>query len=97
MKHLKFFACAAVLAVLCGCAGLGASTASTRTDFPDNAFKEIPQEYMRVCEKGGVIKDFKYKTRDNQTPGSPEFEKSGLVYLPYGYDENDTGTRYNVI
>ena len=98
MKHLKLFACAAALAVLCGCVGVGASsTASARTSFPDNAFKEIPQEYFNVCEKGGIIRDFKYKTRDNQTAGSPEFEKSGLVYLPYGYDENDTATRYNVL
>ena len=97
MKHLKLFACAAALAVLCGCASTGASTASTRTSFPDNAFKEIPQEYFNVCEKGGVIKSFKYTTRDNQTSGSPEFEKSGLVYVPYGYDETDTSTRYNVL
>ena len=41
MKKLKLFACAAALAVLCGCASIGASTASTRTSFPDNAFKEI--------------------------------------------------------
>ena len=95
MKHLRLFACAAALAVLCGCASTGASTASTRTSFPDNAFKEIPQEYMSVCDKGGVIRNFTYKTRDNQTAGSPEFEKSGLVYLPYGYDENDKSTRPN--
>ena len=97
MKLLRLFACAAALAVLCGCASTGASTASTRTSFPDNAFKEIPEEYMRVCDKGGVIRNFTYKTRDNQTAGSPEFEKSGLVYLPYGYDEKDTSTRYNVL
>ena len=98
MKHLKLFAFVAAFAVLCGCVGIGAaSTASTRTSFPDNAFREIPQDYFNVCEKGGVIKDFKYKTRDNQTAGSPEFEKSGLVYLPYGYDEKDTSTCYNVL
>ena len=94
MKKLRLLACAAALAVLCGCAGTGASV---RTSFPDNAFKEIPQEYMRVCEKGGTITTFKYKTRDNQTAGSPEFEKSALVYLPYGYDEKDASTRYNVL
>ena len=51
MKHLKFFACAAALAVLCGCVGIGAaSTASTRTSFPDNAFKEIPQEIRSAVD-----------------------------------------------
>ena len=96
MKLLKLFACAAALAVLCGCA-TAASTASTRKSFPDNAFREVPQEYMRPCEKGGTIRTFQYMTRDNQTAGSREFEKSALVYLPYGYDEKDTSTRYNVL
>ncbi len=103
MKHLKIFACALSVAILSGCIWGGAHSApaapgpSARTSFPDNAFKEIPREYFDVCEKGGTVKTFKYMTRDNQTPGSPEFEKSALVYLPYGYDENDTKTRYNVL
>ena len=103
MKHLKLLACALSIAMLAGCIWDGVNPApaapgpSTRTAFPDNAFKEIPQEYFDVCEKGGTVKTFKYTTRDNQTPGSPEFEKSALVYLPYGYDENDTKTRYDVL
>ncbi len=103
MKHLKLLACALSIAMLCCCIWEGVHPApaapgpSTRTVFPDNAFKEVPREYFNVCEKGGTVKTFKYTTRDNQTPGSPEFEKSALVYLPYGYDENDTSTRYNVL
>jgi endo-1,4-beta-xylanase len=103
MKHIKIFACALSVALLSGCIWGGVNPApeapgpSVRTSFPDNAFKEIPREYFDVCEKGGTVKTFKYTTRDNQTPGSPEFEKSALVYLPYGYDENDTKTRYNVL
>ena len=103
MKHLQIFACALSVAILSGCIWGGVNPApeapgpSTRTSFPDNAFKEIPREYFDVCEKGGTVKTFKYTTRDNQTPGSPEFEKSALVYLPYGYDENDTKTRYDVL
>ncbi len=103
MKHIKIFACALSVALLSGCIWGGVNPApeapgpSVRTSFPDNAFKEIPREYFDVCEKGGTVKTFKYTTRDNQTPGSPEFEKSALVYLPYGYDENETKTRYNVL
>ena len=97
MKTLKLFAFAASLALLCVSCVSGGSGASTRKSFPDNAFKEVPREYFNVCDKGGVVKSFKYKTRDNQTPGSPDFRKSALVYLPYGYDEKDDSTRYNVL
>ena len=73
------------------------SIASTRTEFPDNKFKDMPQEYTRPNEKAGKIVSFKYKTRDNRTAGSAEFEKTCLVYLPYGYDEKDTKTQYNIL
>ena len=73
------------------------SLASTRTEFPDNKFKDMPQEYTRPNEKAGKIVSFKYKTRDNRTAGSAEFEKTCLVYLPYGYDEKDTKTQYNIL
>ena len=49
MKHLKLLACAASLAMLCGCIWGGVNPApaapgpSTRTSFPDNEFREIPQ------------------------------------------------------
>ena len=75
------------------------SIESTRKEFPDNAFKEMPQSYSSPCEKekAGTIKAFKYKTRDNQTAGSAEIEKTALVYLPNGYDEKDTKTQYNIL
>ena len=97
MKSLKLLASAVSLALVCVSCVCGGSNASTRKSFPDNAFKEVPREYFNVCDKGGVVKTFKYTTRDNQTPGSKEFEKSALVYLPYGYDEKDTSTCYNVL
>jgi len=73
------------------------SLASTRTEFPDNKFKDMPQEYTRPNEKAGKIVSFKYKTRDNRTAGSAEIEKTCLVYLPNGYDEKDTKTQYNIL
>ena len=97
MKSLKLLASAVSLALVCVSCVCGGSNASTRKSFPDNAFKEVPREYFNVCDKGGVVKTFKYTTRDNQTPGSKEFEKSALVYLPYGYDEKDASTCYNVL
>ena len=73
------------------------SIASTRTEFPDNKFKDMPQEYTRPNEKAGKIVSFKYKTRNHKTEGSAETEKTCLVYLPAGYDEKDTKTQYNIL
>ena len=73
------------------------SIASTRTEFPDNKFKEMPQEYNNVCDKAGKVVSFKYKTRDNSKADSAEVEKTALIYLPYGYDEKDTKTQYNIL
>ena len=73
------------------------SIASTRTEFPDNKFKDMPQEYTRPSEKAGKIVSFKYKTRNHKTEGSAETEKTCLVYLPAGYDEKDTKTQYNIL
>ncbi|MBQ9337266.1 MAG: hypothetical protein IJS14_08230, partial [Lentisphaeria bacterium] len=73
------------------------SIASTRTEFPDNKFKDMPQEYTRPSEKAGKIVSFKYKTRNHKTEGSAEIEKTCLVYLPAGYDEKDTKTQYNIL
>jgi enterochelin esterase-like enzyme len=73
------------------------SIASTRTEFPDNKFKDMPQEYTRPNEKAGKIVSFKYKTRNHKTEGSAEIDKTCLVYLPAGYDEKDTKTQYNIL
>ena len=73
------------------------SIASTRTEFPDNKFKEMPQEYNNPNEKGGKVVSFKYKTRDNSKADSAEIEKTALIYLPAGYDEKDTKTQYNIL
>jgi len=47
------------------------------------------------CDKPGTIERVDYTTdvyEDGKT-----YEKYVNVYLPYGYDQNDTGTKYNVL
>lgn len=108
MNRQKFIASLVLSALLCSIAftetGLGetvskkeSAPSSSPRAYPDNAFKDIPHEYFTPCENGGTITKFTYKTRDNQTVGSAEFEKSALVYLPYGYDENDSSVKYDVL
>src|SRR5574344_614867 len=66
--------------------------------FEDNAFTVIPQRYFdgQVSTPGTIV-SFTYKTRNNRKKQSTLYTKEALVYLPYGYDQKDTLTKYNVL
>ena len=42
-----------------------------------------------------MVVSIKYDTK-NYSGDEEEFEKTAYVYLPYGYDQDDTEKRYNV-
>ena len=67
-----------------------------KQSFPDNAYREIPQEYFSSCENPGKVEAVDY-TAHNHAGSGEEFEKTALVYLPYGYDPADTAKKYNVM
>ena len=96
LKHSKLIPFIISAALLTGC-NFGGNESMRK--YPDNEYKELPQEYMSACENGGKVEKFVYTTRDNLdfSGNAKEFEKYALVYLPEGYDENDTETRYNVL
>ena len=52
-------------------------------------YETIPDEYRQEADERGEIQSIDY-----QTDGG---EKEAYVYLPYGYDENDTDVRYDII
>ncbi len=66
--------------------------------YPDNTYKVLDPEYRNaeIAERGTVVK-FTYDTKDNVGGGDTIYQKYALAYLPAGYDENDTETRYNVM
>ncbi len=67
-----------------------------RKNYPDNEFKALPKEYFSPIEKQGKVVRFYYTAKD-YTNNLGEYKKSALVYLPFGYDENDKETKYNVM
>lgn len=67
-----------------------------KQNFPDNAYHEIPKEYFSPCANPGKVEAVNY-TAKNYGGGGEEFEKTALVYLPYGYDPDDTAKKYNVM
>ena len=60
-------------------------------EFPDNAYCEPPKEYL-ISSGGshGSVVRFDYKTKDHSGDDGAVYDKYALVYLPDGYDGNDT-------
>ena len=89
----KLFAC--LLAALLLLSSFACAEESLRkTDFPDNTFEEMDPNYITGVTQRGKTVLFSY---DAQTEDGTPYTKRALVYVPYGYDENDTETRYNVL
>ena len=60
------------------------------------AIDDVPSEYLTEDTLPGELIRFTYQasTHDDQ---DREMEKYAIVYLPYGYDPDDTQTRYPVL
>lgn len=60
---------------------------------PAHQLQAMPQEYaLEADKKGEVVRlDYKTKKKDGKT-----LDKYLKVYLPYGYDQDDKNTKYNV-
>ena len=56
----------------------------------------VPQKYKSVASRAGTIERLDYETKDYVRDSSP-ITKTAYVYLPYGYDANDTETRYDIL
>lgn len=57
--------------------------------------REIPDDYLQAVQQQGTVVriDYQTNTYDEQ---NESLSKYAFVYLPYGYEESDTQTRYNV-
>lgn len=103
-SQILFIALICIVAVLAGCTG-EVSMADTEEKpailTTDNLTKgrnpevnsatlgSIPEEYYKETEQGGTLETFSYEC----AAGS----KNATVYLPYGYDEADSETKYDIL
>ena len=71
-----------------------AEEGARKTDFPDNTYVEMDPNYITGVTQRGKTVLYRYEAK---TPGGEAYFKNALVYLPHGYDEADTATRYNVL
>ena len=61
----------------------------------ETTWLRLPSAYKEEAEKKGTTEEVAYTT-DVYGDGVT-YEKHVLVYLPYGYDQNDKDTKYNVV
>ena len=56
----------------------------------------VPSSYKAVSDHPGTVTRVDYDSKDYVRDGAA-ITKTAYVYIPYGYDENDEETRYNII
>ena len=56
----------------------------------------VPAAYKAASSQPGTVEELTYDSLDYVRDEAP-VRKTAFVYLPYGYDANDTETRYNIV
>ncbi len=56
----------------------------------------VPDGYYDAADQQGTLEAFTYDTKDYIGDGSA-IQRSATVYLPYGYDQDDPDTRYDIL
>lgn len=57
----------------------------------------IPKAYFSTAAKQGTVHLIEYATYDYTQAARPAITKKAYVYLPYGYNADDTKVRYNTL
>lgn len=66
--------------------------------YPDNTMQKLTVNYLYDNDSPiGSVVNFTYDTKNHLKDDGTVYQKSALVYLPAGYDKNDTSTKYNVL
>ena len=67
------------------------------TDIPQTGMtKSVPAQYRTEAARQGQVVRMDYESEDYVRDGRT-ITKTAYVYTPYGYDENDTDTKYNIL
>lgn len=70
----------------------GVETTQEQTEYID----AVPAEYFSSTDQHGQVVQVSYASKD-YTAEDAAITKTAFVYLPYGYDEADTSTRYDIL
>jgi len=98
---------AAAVFVSCGAkAGEEIMNTEDKKDQKNNIEKEnmeqtgytapVPSSYLKSSDRQGTVEHLRYDSKDYSGSGTA-VTKDAYIYLPYGYDESDKSTRYDII
>ena len=74
-----------------------ASVSSPSSPLPQTGYTEaIPAAYQNASAQPGTVTRLDYDSEDYVRDSAP-ITKTAYVYTPYGYDESDTETRYDIL
>ena len=68
----------------------------TEVSMKNIALGIVPDGYYSAATQQGKLENFTYDTKDYIGNGSA-IQSSATVYLPYGYDQDDSATQYNIL
>ena len=57
----------------------------------------VPEGYFAPPDHHGQVVEITYDSRDYTDTAEPAIQKTAYVYLPYGYDETNQETRYDIL
>ncbi len=72
------------------------SSTETEGNMQNIELGTVPNEYYSAAKQQGTLESFVYDTKDYIGDGKT-IQSQATVYLPYGYDQNDEETRYNIL
>ena len=76
---------------------MSAVTNISEETIPQTGWTEsVPSEYKAASAHPGTVERLDYTSKDYAGSGG-DITKTAYIYLPYGYDETDTETRYDIM
>lgn len=60
-------------------------------------YEDIPKDFYSFVENAGKVVRYIYQVKSPKEDDTKIYRKSALVYVPYGFDENNPEEKYNVL
>ena len=95
-RRILFTALCAVLCAVILCTAFSEGGNETLNAEQTGYTTAVPSDYSAPSERAGTVVRVDYDSEDYLRGNTP-VKKTAYVYLPYGYDENDAETRYDII
>ncbi len=72
------------------------SSMGSKVNMKNITLTSVPDGYYSEATKQGTLETFTYDTKDYVGNGNA-IQSQATIYLPYGYDQSDIDTKYNIL